>query len=521
MSWTMPGKMTDEELKIAGRLKRTGRFYVFLREVLPELFDEGFVSELTAAYTPRGQEPLPPALLATVTLLQAYDQASDADAVLNAEMDKRWQLVLGIVGAEQAPFSQGTLPDFRARMMEHGLDQKLLTRTVDVAKRSGKFGWQKLKVALDSSPLLGAGRVLDSWNLLGKALQVLVTCVAVGMGMSYEAVCEAASLTVLGGKSLKAQLDLDWNDEYERQAGLSRVVGETMWLMVWVEAQMGARANQSPVKEALESLKQLLKQDYELAKKGGDVQLKQGVARDRMPSLGDKEMRHGRKSASKKFVGYKRHIASEVENRLILAAEVLPANVAEHEAAPALIAQSKKAGTIMSLHIDRGYLASDETEQLSKDGALVLCRAWPVRDQGLFTKEDFDVRLKEERVVCPGRHSAQIHNGKAAFQATECGPCPLRAKCTTSREGAGRTIAIHSQEALLIDLRASQKTSDGRAALRQRVSVEHRLARVDQVQGHRARYKGTRRNTLDLRRCAAVINLQEIDRRQRQLALAA
>ncbi len=65
-----------------------------------------------ASYQARGQEPCPPALLAMVTLLQKYDQPSDADAVDAAEKDRRWQLVLATSGSESAPFGQGTLVRF-------------------------------------------------------------------------------------------------------------------------------------------------------------------------------------------------------------------------------------------------------------------------------------------------------------------------------------------------------------------------------------------------------------------------
>ena len=58
------------------------------------------------------------------------------------------------------------------------------------------------------------------------------------------------------------------------------------------------------------------------------------------------------------------------------------------------------------------------------------------------------------------------------------------------------------------------KLAEGRTALRQRTDVEHPFARIDQMQGKRARYKGTRKNTLDLRRTAAVHNLQHIHRVQ-------
>ena len=85
MHWDVPVEMGIRESKIAKRLQRVGRFYVFLREIRHELFDEGFEKELEAAYKrARGTEPLPPALLAMVTLLQAYDQVSDADAVVTA-----------------------------------------------------------------------------------------------------------------------------------------------------------------------------------------------------------------------------------------------------------------------------------------------------------------------------------------------------------------------------------------------------------------------------------------------------
>lgn len=521
MPWSIPTEMSPKEKKIASKLTRNGRFYVFLREVLPQLFDESFLSEMEKAYAPRGQMPHSPALLATVTLLQAYEQASDADAVLNAELDLRWQLVLGTMGSEKAPFSQGTLPDFRARMIEHELDKKLLDRTVELAKKTGKFGWQHLKAALDSSPLLGAGRVMDTWNLLGGAMRVLVTCAAAALGLSFEELCAKAKLTLISGKSLKAELDLDWSDEQERTEGLERLLEEAFRLLMFVEKQLGEKASKPPVSEAIQTLKQVLGQDFEPGPKKRGVKLKRGVAKNRRPSLGDGEMRHGRKSHSKKFVGYKRHIATILGAKLIAGAKALPANVAEHEAAEELIGDVSRHGELSSLHIDRGYLASAETGKMEASGGRVVSRAWPMRNGGRFTKEDFDIQLEAQEVECPAGEKARIVKGKATFDAERCTTCPLRKQCVKGTEAVSRTVSIHAQEGLLIRLRAEQKTAEGRKELRQRVEVEHRLARVEQIQGPRARYVGTRKNTLDLRRCASVINLQEIDRRTRENTMAA
>ena len=70
LRWQVPGPLSAEEARIARDLHRIGTFYVFLRDVRHELFDEAFQAELATAYPPRGTAP---ALLAMVLLLQAYD----------------------------------------------------------------------------------------------------------------------------------------------------------------------------------------------------------------------------------------------------------------------------------------------------------------------------------------------------------------------------------------------------------------------------------------------------------------
>src|SRR6266545_1787387 len=154
--WQVPVELSPEEADVAALLHRSGKFYVFLRRIRAELFDDAFQAELAAVYQPRGTAPLPAALLAMVTVLQAYTQVSDADAVVAAQVDRRWQLVLGSLGTTDVRFSQGVLVKFRERMIAHDLDRKLLDRTVTLAKQTGRFGWQALRAALDSSPLVGA-----------------------------------------------------------------------------------------------------------------------------------------------------------------------------------------------------------------------------------------------------------------------------------------------------------------------------------------------------------------------------
>jgi hypothetical protein len=107
--------------------------------------------------------------------LQPYTGISDDEAMEAMVMDRRWQLVLDCLGANDSPFSpfsKWTLLNFRERLIEGDLDRRLIERTVEVARSRGGFSERRLRAALDSSPLWGAGRVEDTYNLLlGHALR--------------------------------------------------------------------------------------------------------------------------------------------------------------------------------------------------------------------------------------------------------------------------------------------------------------------------------------------------------------
>src|SRR5205814_1378785 len=122
----------SEEQKMVARTRKTRKFFVFLREHRHELLDADFQHILAQSYSsePGGQAPVDAGLLALATLLQAYGHVGDRDAVELTVMDKRWQLVLDCLGAEHPPFSQGTLVNFRMRLIAHNLDKALLGRTV-------------------------------------------------------------------------------------------------------------------------------------------------------------------------------------------------------------------------------------------------------------------------------------------------------------------------------------------------------------------------------------------------------
>ena len=152
------------------RLTRVRALFGFLRLRRHELFDSAFQDELASMYrdSGAGDEPHPPAMLCMVLLLQGYVGASDAEAVELAVMDLRWQMVLDCLGADAPPFSQGALQGFRERLIAHGRDRVLLEKSVALVRAKafseaeGKALSKAVRVAVDSRPLVGAGRVEDT-----------------------------------------------------------------------------------------------------------------------------------------------------------------------------------------------------------------------------------------------------------------------------------------------------------------------------------------------------------------------
>jgi Transposase domain (DUF772) len=209
---------TKAEEWLMRRLGRTRKLFAFLRAHRHELFDDACQAELETRDrdTGAGKPPVPPALLARVTLLQAYLQVSDAAAVELRVRDRRWQLGLDGLEATEPPFSPGALGEFRVRRIGTDMDRRRLERTVEVARQSQAVDARQLpkslRVAFAASALEGAGRVEDPSNLLGHAARKLVACVAVRLGCTAEAVAPQAGIPVRLAPSVKAGLDMDWTD---------------------------------------------------------------------------------------------------------------------------------------------------------------------------------------------------------------------------------------------------------------------------------------------------------------------
>ncbi len=130
-------------------------FYGLLAKMRGELFrDEDFAD----LYCPDNRRvSVPPSILATALLLQTYDRVSDEEAKRRADFDLQWKVALGIELRERA-FAKSTLQLFRSQLILHGKLRAVFKRSLQYARQSGLLKGRRMKLAVDTTAILGKGR---------------------------------------------------------------------------------------------------------------------------------------------------------------------------------------------------------------------------------------------------------------------------------------------------------------------------------------------------------------------------
>ena len=487
-------------------------FYSFLASLRGQLFrDEDFAGLYNATW---GRPSVPPSLLATALVLQWHDRVSDEEARDRACYDLRWKVALGI-GLEERPFAKSTLQEFRAQLVVHQEQGAIFRRSLDLAKKRGRLKG-KLKLALDTTNILGRGAVKDTYNLLRDGIVLVLRALARQAGVPLEVYAEQKGYgRYVEGPSLKGQAEIDWDDASQRREFLAGIVADADRLLEEVRTARGQLAVDSPedrrLQEAAALLSRVLQQDVERREDG--PALREGVARDRMPSVHDPEMRHGRKSKSKRFDGHKLQMATDTESELITDVAVLPGNAADHDEALAMVEESEAlTGCEVEETIgDTAYGDGATRQQFADAGRALIAKVAPVTNQGRCPKTEFQIDLEAKSCTCPAQQvtrdfrPAAKGGGVFRFATAVCAACPLRPQCVRGK--GGRTVQVHAQEALLQEAPAFQNSEAFRPYRALRQVAEHRLARLAQLGIRQARYRGGAKTLFQAFMVAAVANL--------------
>lgn len=510
------------------RLLTRGSFYQRLTEHGHEIVrDEDFAH----LYAPRlGRRSIPPSVLVRAMLCATHDKTSDAETSRRTRVDLDWKAAMG-VDDDFAGIGATTFSLFRARLVVHDADGALFDTTLAAAVRTGVLAGP-LTAVVDSSPVHGAGAVADTYQLLRGFL--VKTVRAAGDRLSDELAGPADLLAA-------AKPALDWQDPQARRAHLGELVGLARAVLAELDD-----CTDPAVREPADLLGRVVADDTETDPEDPDgrPRIRAGVARDRVVSHTDPQMRHGRKSASRRFDGHKLHVLTDEDSELVLGVDAGAGNGGDGAAAAPLLEQVQaglaaaapsagpdsdagpdSAGRGLSVHTllaDMAYSDGDTRVAVEAAGAELVAKVPPVSNAGRFPKTEFTISFDDadraSAVTCPAGHTSadahrvRDHKGRPAlrfdFAAGLCAQCPLRPRCVAG--AAGRSIAVGTHEARIARARTAQHDPAIAALLRRRAKVERKIDHLQDLGMRQARYRGRRKTTLQARLAATVANFHRL-----------
>lgn len=473
-------------------------YYVIAHSGAAQLEDAAFAG----MYGARGRPSYPPSLMVQVLLLAFHDRTPDVEAEQRCRYDLRWKYALGL-GVQEGGPDATTICRFRARLIANEQCGAAFIRTLRWARERKVLG-REVDELVDSTSVFGAGAVQDTLTLLRKARRQLAR--------RLQAHPEHAEWAkgVLAEPDEKP--DIAWNDAAARKQTLNTLFEQGKEALARTEGCALTNEEQ----QARELLQTVLGQDVEPDEDGG-VRIRQGVAKDRVCSVTDPEMRHGHKTSSGRFDGHKAEIGMDRNTELITHVEIMAGNGTDGEHLAEKMAEAEQAADLKIIRVtgDTAYGRPAVREAMQDRGTGVLAPVPAPQNRGLFTKDDFKIDLAAKSCVCPAGKSGRAtfnRQGQLAgfrFQTKTCAACPLRARCTTSKR-EGRTIGIRPDEAAYQTLRMEQQGESWKADYRLRPRVEHKISEIVHRGMRQARYLGRIKTELQLLFTAAVINLKRL-----------
>ncbi len=507
------GDLLDDLNRFCEQALPDSSVYALLNRERDRLFPDEMFADL---FSDRGRRSVPPCVVATVMVLQRLEGLSDREAVDRYAFDARWRYAAGVGGYDGdgwAQFAHTVLVDLRARLAASTDPRRIFRVALDAAAAAGLVGSKRV---LDSTPLYDAVATMDTITLIRSAIRGLLKVAELPLAAALRAV-----LTSGDDYASSAKPQVDWDDAAARAELIDSRAHDGYALLALLDGRADLAAE---VTEAAVLLATVLGQDLDTGE-DGVFRIARRVAKDRVISTVDPQTRHGHKTQARGFDGYKGHVAVDPDSEIITDTEVSAGNVGDAKVAADLIDDlidggqgdgSDAADLGPVVYGDSAYGSGEFHQTLAGNDIASRCKTQPPSaPAGRFAKDQFGIDLDRDIVTCPAGQTATIRRGAKgdgiAYFGDVCAGCPLRAQCTTSRDG--RTIAVGRHEQRLADARQQQQDPDWVADYRAtRPKVERKLGHLMRRKhgGRRARMRGRDKIDADFNLLAAAHNLARI-----------
>ncbi|MCX5215552.1 IS1182 family transposase [Kitasatospora sp. NBC_00240] len=534
----MPWPEPAPEVARAVRAKNYGRqvpLSVAVRDRLGELFPDAEFTEAFAATGPAGWSP---GRLALITVFQMAENLTDRQAAEAVRDKLSWMYALGL-GLEDTGFDFTVLSQFRARVVEHGLEEKALDLLLARMTEQGLLAAGG-KQRTDSTHVISAVRDLNRLELAGESVRAAVEALTVAAphwiavvldvpGWSRRYDTRIDTWRMPASRTKRDQLALTYGRDGFALLGAVFDPGSPHWLRELPAVQtlrivLLQNYTRTTDRNGREQVKRREKQD-----EGGDG-LPPGHLRIASPYDLDT-----RWSAKRDLFwnGYKLHVTetctSKAEDQrtapnLITDVATTASTVPDVKALDPIHQRQRHRGVLPGEHyLDSGYASADAILTARKRGVALLTpvlldRSRQARERLGFDAANFTIDWKYQQVTCPmGQASSSwspcLQHGKpmtvVKFTRTTCGPCPAREQCTTGKSGY-RQLTLHPKAMTdtLRTARAEQAGHDWRCDYALRSGVEGTIRQAVAVtDSRRARYRGLAKTHLEHVYSAVALNL--------------
>jgi transposase len=486
-------------------------FYGRMGAVSDVLFSD---EDLAMMYSPdNGRPSLPPSLLSGVLLLQFYDGVSDGEAVQRLLFDLRWKVALNLP-LDYAGFDPSSLTYFRKRLVENGQERYAFSRLIAVGREAG-FIPNRVTLLTDTTNVKGAGAVQDTYTLLRKGTRKLLKAAGFALPGRRRGLSPQTRDLVERYVDQDSKADIDWADPQQRLAQLQILVADA-------EAALELAMEQSDdeVRYLGWLLTKILGDDLETDEQG-QSKIGQGTAPDRIISLTEPEMRHGRKSKAHRFNGFKAVVSTEQSSEMILdIADVTASGSDGAHLMPTIERTEAEAKVTVERVIGDGAYGSGKNRAAcaERDEFVDLISPLAKPSDPEVHKSAFQIDLEAQTTTCPQGHTVTGKPGPKqdgrptwlfTFPRETCEACPLFERCVRGKK-TGRTVRTGPYEAYLQEARARQQTDEFDTDYRLRPAVERKIGELVRHGLRNTRYVGGSKRQFQRLWLGAAVNLKRL-----------
>ena len=487
-------------------------FYGRMGCVSDKLFHD---DDLASMYCPdNGRPSIPPSLMSGVTLLQFYDDVSDAEAVARTMFDLRWKVALNLP-LDFPGFDPSSLTYFRNRLIEYGQERYAFDRFIAVGREAG-FIPDRITLLTDTTNVKGAGAVQDTYTLLRKGLRKLLKAAGFQLPGKRRGLSPRIRALVERYVDQNHKADIDWADPQQRLSQLQVLVED-----VETALELAAEQNDNDEVRYLGWLLTKILGDDIVTDEEGQSQIGQGTARDRIISISEPEMRHGRKSKAQRFDGFKVVVSTEQSSALILDMTDVTASGSDGaHLMPTIERTEAEAKVTVERAIADGAYGSGKNRAAcaERDESIDLVSPLAKPSDPEVHKSAFHIDLEAQTATCPQGHTVTgkpgpKQDGRATwlftFPRAICEECPLFERCVRSKK-TGRTVRAGPYEAYLQEARARQQTDEFDTTYRLRPAVERKIGELVRHGLRNTRYVGQSKRQFQRLWLGAAVNLKRL-----------